>query len=62
MTRCETSGSRSHSKFSFLSAAENVARQRQIERCALKKTEEDSRAVELALESHSLFISGCAAR
>ena len=41
----------------FLSAAENVARQRQNVRCDLKKKmEEESRAVELASESHNLFI------
>ena len=39
-------------------AAENVARQRQIVRRDLKKLEEKSRAVELALEGHSLIISG----
>ena len=43
---------------SFLSAAENVARQRQNVRCDLKKMEEESRAVKLALESHKLFIFG----
>ena len=43
----------------FLSAAENVARQRQNVRCDLKKKmEEESRAVELASESHNLFIFG----
>ena len=42
---------------SFLSAAENVARQRQnVRRDLKKKMEEDSRAVELALESHNLVI------
>ena len=40
---------------SFLSAAENVARQRQnVRRDLKKKMEEESRAVELALESHNL--------
>ena len=43
---------------SFLSAAENVALQYQNVRRDLKKMEEESRAVELALEGHSLFISG----
>ena len=43
---------------SFLSAAENVARQRQNVQYDLKKIEEESRAVELALEGHKLFISG----
>ena len=43
---------------SFLSAAENVARQRQNVRRDLKKTEEESKAIELALEGHGLFISG----
>ena len=37
---------------SFLSATENVARQRQNVRHDLKKLEEKSRAVELALEGH----------
>ena len=39
---------------SFLSAAENVARQRQNVRRDLKKMEEESGAVELALERHNL--------
>ena len=39
---------------SFLSATENVARQRQNVRRDLKKDEE-SRAVKLALGSHNLF-------
>ena len=43
---------------SFLSAAENVARQRQNVRRDLKKMAEESRAVKLALESHNLFIFG----
>ena len=44
---------------SFLSAAENVARQRQNVRRDLKtKMEEESRAVKLALESHILFTLG----
>ena len=43
---------------SFLSAAENVARQRQNVRSDLKKMEEESRPVELALESNNLFIFG----
>ena len=42
----------------FLSAAENVARQRQNVPRDLKKMEEESRAVELALENHNLFILG----
>ena len=37
---------------SFLSAAENVARQRQNVQRDLTKMEEESRAVELALEGH----------
>ena len=45
---------------SFLSAAENAARQRQNVRCDFKKKigKESTRAAELALEGHSLFISG----
>ena len=43
---------------SFLSTAENVARQRLNVRCDLKKMDEASRAVELALVSHNLFIFG----
>ena len=43
---------------SFLSAAENVAGQRQNVRRDWKKMEEESRAVELALENHNLFIVG----
>ena len=43
---------------SFLSAAENVARQRQKARLDLKRMEEGSRAVKLALETHNLFIFG----
>ena len=39
---------------SFLSAAENVARQRQNVRRNLKKDGERNRAVELALERHDL--------
>ena len=39
---------------SFLSAAENVARQRQNVRHDLKKMEKESRAVELALENHTI--------
>ena len=55
MTRCETS----HSVHSFLSATENAARQRHNVRCDFKKMgEESTRAVELALEGHSLFVSG----
>ena len=50
--------SRSQYVSSFLSAAENVARQRQNVRCDLKKMEEESRTVKLALESHKLFIFG----
>ena len=43
---------------SFLSAAENAARQRQNVRCDFKKKMggENTRAVELTLEGHSLFI------
>ena len=44
-----------HSVSSFLSAAENVARQRRNV-MSKKKMEEESRAVTLALESHILFI------
>ena len=40
----------------FLSAEENVAGQRQNVRRDLKKMKEESRAVELALENHHLFI------
>ena len=41
---------------SFLSAAENVARQRQNVRRDLKKEkEEESRADKLALENHNMF-------
>ena len=40
---------------SFLSAAKNVARQRQNVRRDLKKMEEESRAVKLALDSHILL-------
>ena len=43
---------------SFLSAAENVSRQRQNVQRDLKKMEKKSRAVELAFEGHSLLISG----
>ena len=46
---------------SFLSAAENATQQRQSVRCEFKKKdgqEESTWAVELALEDHSLFISG----
>ena len=43
---------------SFLSVAENVARQRQNVKRYLEKMEKESRAIELALEGHSLFISG----
>ena len=44
---------------SFLSAAENAARQRQNVRCDFKRMGgESTRAVELALEAHSLFMSG----
>ena len=43
---------------SFPFAAENVARQHQSIRCDLKKMVEESRAVELALEGHTLIISG----
>ena len=43
---------------SFLSAAENAARQRQNVRCDFKKMEESTRAAELALDGHSWFISG----
>ena len=43
---------------SFLSAAENVAGQCQNIQRDLKKMKEESRAVELALENHNLFISG----
>ena len=44
---------------SFLSAAENAARQRQNVQCVFKRMgEESTRAVELALEGHSLFMSG----
>ena len=45
---------------SFLSAAENAAWQRQqLFNVIFKKlVEESTRAVELALEGHSLFISG----
>ena len=43
---------------SFLSAAENSAEQCQNVRHDLKKMEEASRAVELALENHNLFIFG----
>ena len=44
---------------SFLSAAENVARQRQKRSAWFeKKMEEESRAVKLAFESHILFIFG----
>ena len=42
----------------FLSAAENVAGQRQNVRRNLKNMEKESRAVELALENHNLFIFG----
>ena len=38
---------------SVLSVAENVERQRQNVRTDLKKMEEESRTVELALEGHS---------
>ena len=41
---------------SFLSAAEYNAGQRQNVRLDLKTMEEESRAVELALENHNLFI------
>ena len=44
---------------SFLSAAENVAWQRQnVRRDLKKKMEEESRADKLALESHNLYIFG----
>ena len=43
---------------SFLSATEKVAQQNQNVPCDLKKMEEESRAIELALEGHNLFISG----
>ena len=43
---------------SFLSGADNVARQRQNIRRDLKKMEEECRAVKLALESHNLFNFG----
>ena len=43
---------------SFLSAAENVAWQRQNVWCDLKKMEEKSRVIKLAMESHNLFIFG----
>ena len=43
---------------SFLPAAETVAGQRQNVRRDLKKMEEESRAVELALENNNLFILG----
>ena len=44
----------------FLSAAENATRQRRNVRCVFfeKMGEESTRAVELGLEGHSLFISG----
>ena len=45
---------------SFLSAAENVARQRQNVRRDLKKMEEESRAVKLALGSHIFLFLVCA--
>ena len=47
--------------FSILSAAENVARQRQNVQCDLKKMEEESRVVELIFEGHNLFLV-CAAQ
>ena len=51
--------SRSHSKSSFLSAAETAARQVKTLDVIFKKMgEESTRAAELALEGHSLFISG----
>ena len=44
---------------SFLSALENVARQRQnVRRDLQKQMEDESRVVELALEGHTVFISG----
>ena len=43
---------------SFLSAAENVAGQRHKIQRDLKKMEDESRAAELALENHNLFIFG----
>ena len=43
---------------SFLSAAENIARQCQKVRRNLKKMEEESRAIGLALEGYKLFIFG----
>ena len=44
---------------SFLTAAENVARQRQNVRCVfLKDGRRKHTFVELAFEGHSLFISG----
>ena len=44
---------------SFLSAADNLARQRQnVRRDLKKKMEDESRAVKLALESHILFTLG----
>ena len=47
---------------SFLSATENVAWQRQNVRRDLKKMAEESRAIGLALESQSRFISGLCCR
>ena len=58
MTRCENEPSRRYAVSSFLSAAENVAEQYQNVRRDLKKMEEESRAVELALKNHNLFIFG----
>ena len=48
----------SRPSYSFLSATENVAWQSQNVRSDLKNIEEESRAAELALESHDLFIFG----
>ena len=41
-----------------MSATENVAQQRQNVQHDLKKMKEESRAIELAFEGHSLFMSG----
>ena len=43
---------------SFLSATETAAQQRQNVRSDFKKMEESTRAIKLALEGLSLFISG----
>ena len=47
---------------SFLSAAKNVARQRQNIRRYLINKEEESGAVVLALEGHNMFIPGLRCR